>query len=260
MKFESSSTGETKWIVRTRSSREPRVRLFCLPHAGGAANVYRRWHSHFPAEIQVCAIELPGRATRWSEPAIDHAHELAETTAEALMPHLDRPYAIFGHSMGALLAFEVARALRRKAQREPFLLIASGRGAPQCDPSEPRIAHLPEREFIERLQARYQAIPREVLAEPELLRFVVPLLRADLTLIETYAWTADTPLTCRIAAFGGTFDALVPQASLSAWREQTQGSFGVRMFPTGHFFNGAAEDLVMRAVEEEIGHSFEPEL
>jgi len=251
---------ETKWIVRTRSNHQPRVRLFCLPHAGGAANVYRRWHSGFPAEIQVCAIELPGRATRWSERAIDDAHELAETTAEALLPYLDRPFAIFGHSMGALLAFEVARALRRKARREPFLLIASGRGAPQCAPTEPRITHLPEREFIERLQARYQAIPQEVLAEPELLRFVVPLLRADLTLIETYAWTPDAPLACRIAAFGGAFDALVPEASLAAWREQTNGSFGVRMFPTGHFFSGTAEDLVLSAVADEIGHSFEPEL
>jgi medium-chain acyl-[acyl-carrier-protein] hydrolase len=250
-------TVHSPWIVREPKTTATRVRLFCLPHAGGAASMYRRWQAAFPSEIEVCALQLPGRASRWSEPLVSDAHRLAEAAAEAILPHLDQPFVLFGHSMGALLAFEVARSLRRRAQREPSLLVASGRCAPHCPAREARIAQLPEREFVERLQARYNAIPAAVLAEPELMRFVVPLLRADLTLLENYGFISEAPLRCRVAAFGGVLDSLVPREDLEAWREQTNGSFSLRLFHTGHFFTGDAEDAVMRAVAEEIALSLE---
>lgn len=240
------------WIVRSHPRGRPRLRLFCLPYAGGAASAYRTWPQALPADVDVCAVQLPGRAGRFREPAFTRVGDLAPALAEALRPLLDVPFAVFGHSMGALVAFELARELRRRALPAPARLIVSGREAPHRPDPDPPIRDLPDASFLGEVQRRYDAIPAEVLAEPELMQLLLPVIRADFTLIETYGYRAAEPLACPITCFGGTEDDRVGREDLEAWAEQTRGAFNLRIFAGGHFFVDSARDDVLRAIVDEL--------
>lgn len=231
---------------------KPRLRLFCFPYAGGAAAVYHAWPASFPAGIEVCAVRLPGRENRFSEPAFVRAADLVTEAADALAPLFDVPFALFGHSMGALAAFELARELRRRGAPGPVRLLVSGARAPQRPNPHPPIRHLPDREFLDEVRRRYDGIPGPVLENPELLELLLPSLRADFTLFETYVHAPAPPLSCPLSCFGGHDDGRVSSDDLEGWRQQTRGAFSLRMFEGGHFFLQSAEAQVRRAVAEEL--------
>ncbi len=224
-----------------------RVRLFCIPYAGGGASVFRRWPSGLPDDVDVCAIQLPGRETRLMERPCSSLVSLVGDLSEALAPHLDRPFALFGHSVGALIGFELARRLRRRDGRLPVHLFVSGCPAPQVRDTGPPIHGLPEPEFLDRLR-RFNGTPPEVFQHRELMELVVPVLRADFALRETYELVAESPLECPISAFGGSDDRDVPLPQVEAWREHTRSTFHLHTLPGGHFFLHTAQALLLERV------------
>lgn len=225
-----------------------RLRIFCLPYAGGGASIYRPWVRHLPAEVQVCPIQLPGREERLRETAFTQVPLLVETVAEALTPHLDLPYVLFGHSLGALLAFELARELRRRELPAPQHLYASAARAPHLPPRERAIHALPEAEFVAELCRRYGGMPDAVLQSAELMAMLLPILRADLTLLETYHHLPEPPLACPVGALTGTGDPHVRREEVAAWREHTSGGFTLQLMPGGHLYLKDDPTAVPRAL------------
>lgn len=240
------------WILRPRLRPGVRLRLFCFPYAGGTAAAYRSWTEALPPQVDVCPIQLPGRGSRFREAPFRRAPDLVRAAADALRPHLDLPFALFGHSMGALVAFELAREMRRRSWASPVLLAVSGHHAPQRPDPEPPVAHLPDAEFLEQIRERYDGIPEEVLAEEELLKLVLPMLRADVLVLESHPYAEESPLDCALSCFGGEQDRHTKREDLEAWREQTRGPFTLRTFPGGHFFIDSAREAVLSALSEHL--------
>jgi medium-chain acyl-[acyl-carrier-protein] hydrolase len=227
------------------------MRLFCFPYAGGSAAIFQRWQGALPAVVEVCPVHLPGRGARLSEPPFMNSAPLVEALCDNLGPYLDKPFAFFGHSMGALISFELARELRRRKGPLPLCLYISGRGAPQlAEPDIPR-HDLPEEEFIAELR-RLNGTPREILENAELMHIMSPLLRADFSICETYEYKSEPPLPCAIYAFGGLQDYEVGRESLEGWREQTQGSFTLRMLPGDHFYLNSQSALLLQILAQDL--------
>jgi medium-chain acyl-[acyl-carrier-protein] hydrolase len=228
-----------------------RLRLFCFPNAGGGIATLYGWLRGLPPSVQVCPVQLPGRENRRMEPLQNRLPPLITDLADAIEPLLNAPFAFFGHSLGALIAFELARKLRRRGRGNCVKLLASARMAPQEPITTPSICALPEPAFIAALQARFNAIPDAILADREMLTLYLPVLRADLEMIENYVYTPEPPLECPITVFGGTDDPTVTCNQLEEWRRQTSAGFNVRMFPGDHFFPKRCREAFVEAVGEE---------
>lgn len=229
----------------------PRIRLFCFPHGGGSAATFKDWPTNLAQDIEVCAIQLPGRGTRLLEPAAVHMDEIVATLAQESRPYLGTPFAMFGHSLGALLAFEFARQLR-SVDISPLHLFVSGRHAPHVLDPEPAISHLPNAEFVEAVRRRYQGIPDEILWDTEMMNLWLPALRADIAMNEAYQYKAKPLLECSISSFGGIEDASAPPEDLAAWRDQSSGTFRLKMFPGDHFFINSARVALLQAISEDL--------
>jgi medium-chain acyl-[acyl-carrier-protein] hydrolase len=227
------------------------MRLFCFPYAGGNASIYRNWARAVPAEVEIVPVELPGRGNRITEPALRSLPSLISELAAAVSPHLGREFAFFGHSMGAVIAFELARELRRREGAEPRCLFVSGRRAPQIPDTAPTYA-LPDPEFKGELH-RLNGTPKEVLENEELMTLVLPLLRADFELIQTYRYDSSSPpLNCAIAVYGGTLDHEVPPEMLWPWKELTTAGFSLHLLAGDHFFLRSHEAELLKLVREEL--------
>jgi medium-chain acyl-[acyl-carrier-protein] hydrolase len=222
-----------------------------LPYAGGGASAYHLWLSALPSFVELCPIQLPGRENRFKDTLFTHWVPLVRAVAQSLYPHLDKPFAFFGHSLGAMLAFELARLLRREHGPEPLHLFVSGHSAPHIPNTELPISTLPYEKFIREVQ-RYEGMPPEVLESEELMRYVIPILRADFSVCESYMYTEEPPLGSSITAYGGLRDDKVPRADIEAWREQTSSNFELRMFPGGHFFLQTERMFVLRELSHEL--------
>jgi medium-chain acyl-[acyl-carrier-protein] hydrolase len=248
-------TYATPWAVVRRPLPDARLRLFCFPHAGGAASAFAAWGAALPDDIELVAVQPPGRERRMAEPPFDRMEPFLDAAYGALRPLWDRPFAFFGHSTGALVAYELARRLRREAAPGPQQLIASGRWAPHLHDPEPPVYALPEEELIAALR-RYGGTPEEVLAHRELLELMLPLLRADFALGDTYQYRAEPPLALPITAVGGADDPRVPLGSLQAWGTHTTGPFAAHLLPGDHFYlqtqREALTDLVIRALHPAV--------
>jgi medium-chain acyl-[acyl-carrier-protein] hydrolase len=211
------------------------VRLFCFPFAGGGASAYRLWQQHLPAGIEVWPVEYPGHETRFREPAFDNAGDLAAAIAEQVAGADSLPFAFFGHSMGALIAFETFRHLRRSGGPQPLKLFVSGFAAPHLKPVRPPISGLPEAQFRDELR-RYGGTPEQVLADEAFMRFLSPLLRRDLGMCETHVHADEARLRVPVVAFGGYDDPVVPWWRLLPWCEQSDAGFSAHFMPGQHFF------------------------
>lgn len=226
---------QTDWAVTWFPAPQARVRLFCMPHAGAGASTYRDWARRLAPAVEVVAIRPPGRETRFRERPYTGMEELTRAMVPALEPFLDRPYAWFGHSMGALVAYEACLRLRAVGRPGPVRLLVSGNPAPDRQPRRPPVHDLAPHRVLERLQ-ELAGTPPELLREPALLATLLPLLRADFSVVETYRWRSERPLECPISVFGGTEDDSAVEEDLAAWHGQTEVDCTMRIFPGGHFF------------------------
>jgi surfactin synthase thioesterase subunit len=247
------------WVVNhpdaedTTASRQ----LFCFSHAGGGPSFFRPWGAGLRPEIAVRRVLLPGREGRLEEPPFRHIADLLDPLCAGLEPHLDQPYALFGHSMGALVAYEVARRLSAAGTAGPACLIVSGRAAPGLARDRRRLSGLPDDEFVSEV-ARLNGIPPEVQSDPELLSLLLPALRADYELAETYHPLPGGHLNCPVVAYMSTSDPEVQYTEMLAWRKVTSGEFSIRVFRGDHFYLKAGRADVLHAVREDMNLAQRP--
>jgi medium-chain acyl-[acyl-carrier-protein] hydrolase len=245
-----TTTIPNPWLTIPKPNPNAELRLFCFPYAGGGALTFRSWaFSEIIPKIEICPIELPGRGMRMKERPFTQMSSLVQAIAPSLLPYLDKPFALFGHSMGGLLSFELARLLRRDYGCSPAHLFVSGRRAPQVPAPDPSIHTLPNSEFLAELR-RLNGTPEEVLQNEELMQLLLPTLRADFAVLETYVYTPQSPLNCPITVFGGLQDPEVCCETLEAWREQTRAVFSLQMFPGDHFFLHTAQSLLLQSLNQ----------
>jgi len=234
---------QSMWFENLPQGRDGALRLYCFPYAGGSTQVFRGWQRSLAPQVSFSLAHLPGRGPRIGEPPFQQCKPLITALADAIIPEIPPAFAFWGHSMGALISFELARELRRRGQPVPLALFVSGRGAPQVPDPDPPTFNLPEAEFISELR-RLNGTPRELLDGPELKEFFLPTIRADFEVLDTYEYESEPPLTCNICAYGGLQDAHVPAANLKEWQKQTSGAFKLRMFPGDHFYIHTSTDLL----------------
>lgn len=229
-----------------------RARLYCLPHAGGTARVFRPWQPLLRTPIDICALDYPGHGTKIGQPLLDSIERIAHAVADEIMSqpqHL--PYALFGHSMGSLAAFETCHVLAARRAALPSLLIACGHRAPRLPKSSPVMHDAPHAEFVAHLR-ELGATPPELFSAPDLLELVLPGLRTDFRACETYSPPKRGPLPIPIVVYGGLGDKDTDRETLHAWQEETAGGCTVRMFPGGHFFVSDSANQVVAALERDI--------
>ena len=244
------SSNRFEWFLRACQHSGAKLRLFCFPYAGGAASTYRSWSGQIPQTVEIVSVELPGRGKRVAELPIRRLPVLIEALTPMMIPLLDMKFAFFGHSMGAIVAFELARELRRRNERQPEQIFVSGRQAPQV-PSEIRTYDLPEDEFRTEL-LRLKGTPIEVLEHSELMSLMLPLLRADFELAQTYEYRDEAPLHCPIAVYGGLQDYDTPREALLPWKQQTDAQFSLHMLPGDHFFLRSASSKLLGLLRQEL--------
>ncbi len=241
---------ESPWIVRQKSSPTAEVRLLCIPYAGGGVATFRGWAEALPgAELNV--LQLPGRGSRFRERPCDSLLTASRAGADALANGDGRPVAIFGHSLGALLGFEIARRLTERGT-PPVALIASGRRGPSIGDRDDPISGLPDAAFVDAVRERYDGIPAQVLDNAELVALLLPGLKGDLAMIEAYRYEQAAPLPCPVVAIGGTDDPHTSRADLEAWRQETIGEYSLHVLHGGHFFLQTARESLLAIIGDRL--------
>ncbi|HEX2916148.1 MAG TPA: alpha/beta fold hydrolase [Chloroflexia bacterium] len=246
-----------EWLRGAGALPNASTRLFCFAHSGGGASLFREWPGLFKeAGIEVCPVQLPGREERLREKPFEEIGPLIMEMARNIQPFLDRPFALFGHSLGALIAFSLASYLEENFALSPEYLFVSGCRAPRQNFNENPIAGLPRDAFIGQVRRRYGGLPESFLTSPALLDIFIPALRADFSLLENYDYALDHPsdrlLDCPVRALGGESDRAVDEAELALWKSHTRGSFKLRMFEGDHFFIRSRLPEVVSFIHEDL--------
>jgi medium-chain acyl-[acyl-carrier-protein] hydrolase len=234
---------------------EASIKLFCFPYAGGNAGLFRRWSHHLPT-VEIHALQLPGRGARMSESPCTSLPALVVNVAEALMANRDDRFILFGHSFGAIVAFEVARELRRRRHRLPECLFVSGCHAPTIGLARDTIYNSSDEDLVASLRA-LNGTPSAILDDPELIALMLPTLRADLELAETYVAVPDEPLPCPITGFRGVHDEDTSNGRFDAWHSQTLAGFTEHTLDGDHFFIHSHEARVLELLGESLNELFD---
>ena len=224
--------------------------LLCLPHAGGSAQAFVNWQTRVH-DIAICGLHLPGHGKRFSEPASRNLHWIVTTLADELGSEIHEPFAVFGHSMGAFVGFELAREIKKRHGIEPVHLVVAGVCAPHLYQCKALTYNLPDDKLIEEVR-RLNGTPVEVLENADTMKVFLPLLRADLEAIQTYQYKTGELLSCPITAYGGVLDESVSLSDMEAWSAYTRGTVKVRMFPGDHFFVDSQRQQVLNALKEDL--------
>ncbi|MBN3911309.1 MAG: thioesterase [Nostoc sp. NMS1] len=239
------------WVICPQPNPQANLRLFCFPYAGGSAAIFRTWPNNLPSNVEVCAVEYPGRGRQIKSSPLTRLEPLVEAIAPVLMPYLDKPFAFFGHSMGGLVSFELTRLLRSQYNLAPFHLFFSARRAPQLPPIKPPLHILSDHDLQDELRS-LNGTPKAVLESEELMQIFLPILRADFAVLETYIYTPKQPLESPITIFGGLQDQDVSHEALQAWREQTIAAFSLHEFNGDHFFIHSHQELLFKLISQEL--------
>jgi medium-chain acyl-[acyl-carrier-protein] hydrolase len=245
------SLAKSQWLPARRTNLNASVRLFCFPYAGGNESAYRHWQQKLPESIEVLPVQLPGRGSRIKEPPYLELRPLIRAASEALAPEMEKPFALFGHSMGALIAFELARELRKQHGIQPVHLFISAKCSPRQRPEDPAVGQLSDAALIDVLE-RYEGTPQDLLNDAELMRLMLPVIRADMAVCDSYVYEPGPPFECPITVFGGLEDRLRSRACLESWQEYTKGPFMLRMLPGGHFFINSWAVPVFEVIRQEL--------
>ena len=223
-------------LVPPRQGTPGAIPLFCFPHAGGTPTLFFKWQEGLKGQANVICVQAPGRNMRFREKPHTSLHLIVDEVVEALRIYSGSPFAFFGHSLGGLISFEVARELRRRGKPGPAHLFVSASRPPDHAMVYPLLHELSDREFLKEMQGRYAGIPAAVYENRELMEMFLPVLRADMTAYETHTHVEEAPLDCPISMFTGAEDALVTEQVAVNWARQTTAKFELRIFPGGHFF------------------------
>jgi medium-chain acyl-[acyl-carrier-protein] hydrolase len=247
----------SRWVLCTAPASQAPLRLFCFPYAGGGASTFRDWPVHLASLAETCPVQLPGRENRLKEAPITQMHVLVEAIASALLPYMDdKPFALFGHSMGALLCYELARFLWKNYTLSPACLFVSGCRAPHrqsayLNTSRKRVCDLSDSALMEWMH-QLNGTSQTTLQDDELMSLLLPGVRADFTLAETYAFIEDGMLDCPLSVFGGIQDEQIKRDDLLDWLELTSGPSVTRMLPGDHFFLRSSQHLLLNAIRHDL--------
>lgn len=236
------------WIECLREDARSEMQLLLFHYAGASANVFRPWLEDIALAADVAVVQLPGRERRSAEPFLTNVEDVVEQSLALIRPLLDRPTIFFGHSIGALIAFEIIRRLQAEGQALPSHFVVSGRRAPQLASSAMPMHLLPDAEFIERLK-HYDGTPDAILRDPGLMAYFLPRLRADFAISETYRYKEGPLLTCPVTVLAGDQDQEAPLASVYEWRYQTSSEFRFFRLKGGHFFINSDRQAVMDVIK-----------
>jgi surfactin synthase thioesterase subunit len=238
------------WLACRTRRPDARVRLFCFPHSGGSAGEYLRWADLLP-HVEVWGVQLPGRGARTEEAPFTRVRALVDTLVDAAA--FEPPFAFFGHSLGALVAFETARRLRDLGRAPPSWLFLSAYPAPHLPPRAKPASHLDEEGLWAAIDRMYGDMAAEIREDPELREMLLPALRADLSLVDSYQYEDGAALDCAMVITGGTQDELRPD-SLQPWRRHTTGPFSLHLLPGGHFYLREPEQrgTLLRLLDETL--------
>lgn len=245
-----------RWFEHLSRIQKPLFRLFCFPYAGGSAHLFRQWQSYFPHTLDVCLVHLPGRGIRISEPAFRRLPELISVLAPEMECYINDEFALYGHSMGAMISFELARELFRRHGRGPRRLFLSGSSAPQCRDTEKKTYDLPHDEFIAHLK-ELNGTPPALLEDRQTLEVFMPTLRADFEMVQTYEYRPGPPLPCPLNIYGGLQDPDVAPEKLRAWQLQTTAAFDLKMFEGDHFFIQSSGTNFIHALKQDVLAAFQ---
>jgi medium-chain acyl-[acyl-carrier-protein] hydrolase len=238
-------SGANKWLVCPKPNPAAGSRLFIFPYAGGGPAAFSTWSA---ARFETWTAHYPGRGSRFNEPPLKDLDSLVEGLAQALQPRLDKPFIFFGHSLGGLIAFELARRLRRHNLPQPKTLFVSACGAPHIRDPHPPIHALPDAEFLD-VMKKLDGIPTEILNHPEALRLLLPIVRADFEAVEMYRFDPHPPpLDVPIIAFGGLNDPRVSRERVEGWASLTISAFRSHFFPGDHFFIHTARETIIESI------------
>lgn len=238
------------WLTCPQPRPGAALRLICLPHAGSGAAVFHPFASLLPDSIEMMAVQLPGRETRLAEAPFRRMEPLIDALLHEIQGALRRPFAFFGHSMGALIAFELTRALRRHGMPLPQTVVVSGRRAPTVPNTEPPLHVLSDAAFVDALVKRYDAIPQVIRNEPELMALFVPVLKADFATFETHVHRDEAPLDCALGMYGGADDPQTRQ--MEGWAGLFAGPASSRVFDGGHFYFADQRRAVVAALAKDV--------
>jgi surfactin synthase thioesterase subunit len=243
--------GPTAWFGRRTARPHAAIRLYCFAHSGGSIGEYLRWDQHLP-DVEVWGAQLPGRGARLPQPPLTDVTDLVARLLGAL--DVEPPYALFGHSLGALVAYEVASALRDRGGPAPQRLLLSASAPPHRRPEGPLLHRLPDAELIAEVQRRYGGLAPELAQHPDLIELMLPACRGDFTMSESYRYTPRAPLSSPITVLGGRADT-VPLNELDEWRRYTTADFGVHTLPGGHFYFRDQVPAMARLIRAALGGS-----
>ena len=242
----------SSWFMEPARASNPRMRLFAVPHAGRGASLFFPWRRLLPDWLELVAVQLPGRESRITEPLLPAIDMIVEALAAEIRPRLDLPYALFGHSMGALICFELARALRRAGAPPPAAVILSGRRPPMIPDPHPPLHTLSDDRFIEEVRTRYDGIPRLLMEEPEFRRILLPILRADIAAIANHVCCVEAPLAVPLILYTGQNDPHASPAVMAGWSALSTRAERVKAFPGGHFYLEAEREALVAALVSDL--------
>lgn len=235
---------DARWFVVPKAQPRARLRLYCFPYAGGSSLFFHDWHKALPSDIEIVAIDPPGRRGRILEKPFDNVGLLLDALEPAILPRLQGPFSFFGHSTGSLVAFELARRLRKRGASQPSHLLLAGCGAPHLPLRREPFRDLSDDQFVEVLR-RFGGTPEAVLNQRELMELMLPLLRADFQLLETWPHVPEPPLDIPMFVYGGLDDSFTPREDLDGWAQHTTAGLHVEVFEGGHFFVTSQRDRLM---------------